>query len=124
MVLECAGMFGRHVGATRLAGALACTAHHLLLHLDTLHDGLRLCSAVRHKLHVVSKVLRMQTKNTFEVKADLPGVEKKDIKVNVDGDVLTISHEHTGKKEDKKEENGVKYHVSLIFTSLETLLSS
>lgn len=54
----------------------------------------------------------MQTKNAFEVKADLPGVEKKDIKVNVEGDVLTISHEHVAKKEDKKDDNGVKYHVS------------
>lgn len=56
----------------------------------------------------------LQTKNAFEVKADLPGVEKKDIKVNVDGDVLTISHERADKKEDKKEENGVKYHVSCL----------
>lgn len=53
-----------------------------------------------------------QTKTAFEVKADLPGVEKKDIKVNVEGDVLSISHEKAAKKEDKKEENGVKYHVS------------
>jgi HSP20 family protein len=51
-----------------------------------------------------------ETKNAFEVKADLPGVEKKDIKVNVEGDVLTISHEHAARKEDKKEDNGVKYH--------------
>jgi HSP20 family protein len=56
----------------------------------------------------------MQTKNAFEVKADLPGVEKKDIKVNVEGDVLTISHEHAARKEDKKEDNGVKYHVSCL----------
>lgn len=48
------------------------------------------------------------------MKADLPGVEKKDIKVNVDGDVLTISHEHAAKKDEAKEENGVKYHVSLL----------
>ena len=61
-------------------------------------------------------MLLLQTKNAFEVKADLPGVEKSDIKVNVDGDVLTISHEHAGKKEDKKEQNGVKYHVSLSLT--------
>ena len=66
----------------------------------------------------------MQTKNAFEVKADLPGVEKKDIKVNVEGDVLTISHERAGKKEDRKEENGVRYHVSLTVTSLKPLLSS
>ena len=55
----------------------------------------------------------VQTKTAFEVKADLPGVEKKDIKVNVEGDVLTISYERAAKKEDRKEENGVKYHASL-----------
>ena len=66
----------------------------------------------------------MQTKNAFEVKADLPGVEKKDIKVNVDGDVLTISHERADKKEDKKEENGVKYHVSCLSSTLEKTSNS
>ena len=55
--------------------------------------------------------LPAQTKTAFEVKADLPGVEKKDIKVNIEGDVLSISHEKVAKKEDKKEENSVKYHV-------------
>jgi len=60
----------------------------------------------------------MQTKTAFEVKADLPGVEKKDIKVNVEGDVLTISQERAAKKEDRKEENGVKYHASLSPCSL------
>ena len=64
----------------------------------------------------------MQTKNAFEVKADLPGVEKKDIKVNVDGDVLTISHERAEKKEDKKDENGVKYHVSCLSSVLKGTL--
>ena len=53
----------------------------------------------------------MQTKNAFEVKADLPGVDKKDIKVNVEGDVLTISHDRSAEKKEKKEENGIKYHV-------------
>ena len=45
------------------------------------------------------------------MKADLPGVDKKDIKVNVEGDVLTISHDRTAEKKEKKEENGIKYHV-------------
>ena len=53
----------------------------------------------------------MQTKNAFEVKADLPGVDKKDIKVIVEGDVLAISHDRTAEKKEKKEENGIKYHV-------------
>ncbi|CAK0787818.1 hypothetical protein CVIRNUC_011040 [Coccomyxa viridis] len=51
-----------------------------------------------------------ETKNAFEVKADLPGVDKKDIKVNVEGDVLTISHDRSAEKKEKKEENGIKYH--------------
>jgi HSP20 family molecular chaperone IbpA len=54
-------------------------------------------------------VLR-QTPKAFEVKADLPGVDKKDVKVNVDGDVLSLSVEKATGSEEKKEEEGVKYH--------------
>ncbi len=52
----------------------------------------------------------LQTPKAFEVKADLPGVEKKDIKVNVDGDVLSLAVEKSTGTEDNKEEEGVKYH--------------
>ena len=67
---------------------------------------LRECSAVW-----LTHLVAVQTKNAFEVKADLPGVDKKDIKVNVEGDVLTISHDRSAEKREKKEENGIKYHV-------------
>lgn len=51
-----------------------------------------------------------QTPKAFEVKADMPGVDKKDVKVNVDGDVLTLSVERNASKKENKEEEGVKYH--------------
>ena len=43
----------------------------------------------------------MQEEKTFVVKADLPGVDKKDIKVSVDEELLTIS---VAKKDEKKQE--------------------
>lgn len=36
------------------------------------------------------------------VKADLPGIDKKDIKLNLDRDILTISGESKKEKEEKK----------------------
>lgn len=54
----------------------------------------------------------VETDKSFTVKADVPGVKKEDIKLNVDGDVLSLSVQKSESKEDKKEdENGkVKYH--------------
>lgn len=52
----------------------------------------------------------LQTPKAFEVKADLPGVDKKDVKVNVDGDVLSLSVEKSAGTEEKKDEDGIKYH--------------
>ncbi|KAK9905525.1 hypothetical protein WJX75_001564 [Coccomyxa subellipsoidea] len=51
-----------------------------------------------------------ETPKAFEVKADMPGVDKKDVKVNVDGDVLSLSVEQNASKNEDKEEEGVKYH--------------
>lgn len=47
-----------------------------------------------------------EDKSHVTVKADLPGVEKKDIQVNVDGTVLTIRAER--KHEEEKKEQGYK----------------
>ena len=46
----------------------------------------------------------------FEVKADLPGVDKKDIRVTVDGDVLRINVEKSEERKEEKEEQGRKIH--------------
>jgi HSP20 family protein len=48
-----------------------------------------------------------ETDKTLEIVADLPGMEKKDIKVSVDGDLLTIK----GEKKEEKEEKGKYYHT-------------
>lgn len=51
-----------------------------------------------------------ETPKAFEVKADMPGVDKKDVKVHIDGDVLSLSVERNVSKDEQKEEEGVKYH--------------
>ena len=40
----------------------------------------------------------------YTVKADIPGVKKEDIKVDVDGDLVTVSAETKAEKEEKKDE--------------------
>ena len=51
----------------------------------------------------------------YTLKADVPGVPKENVKVEVDGDTLTISADRKEEKEDK----GDKYHrivrISIIF---------
>ncbi|KAI7837974.1 hypothetical protein COHA_008277 [Chlorella ohadii] len=48
--------------------------------------------------------------NAFEVKADLPGVKKEDIKVTVDKDVLRINVERSEEKKEEQEGQGLKWH--------------
>jgi len=46
----------------------------------------------------------------FEVKADIPGVKKEDIHVEVDDNVLSIKVDTKEEKKEDKEEQGVKWH--------------
>lgn len=48
----------------------------------------------------------MEDDKGYEIKADLPEVDKKDVKVTVENGVLTIS----GERKFEKEEKGRKYH--------------
>lgn len=48
-----------------------------------------------------------ETDKALEVVADLPGMEKKDIKVSLDGDLLTIK----GEKKEVKEKKDKHYHT-------------
>ena len=48
-----------------------------------------------------------ETKESFLVKADLPGVSEKDVEVTVSGTRLTIS----GKREEEKKEKGDVYYT-------------
>ena len=54
------------------------------------------------------KVDVTEDQNNLYVTADLPGVDKKDVKVNVVGDVLTISGE---KKTEQRDENKNYYRI-------------
>lgn len=51
-----------------------------------------------------------ETDNSFEALVNVPGVEKKDIDVSVEDDVLTVSIEQHQKKEKDEEDDGYKYH--------------
>lgn len=46
-----------------------------------------------------------ETKEKLVVKADLPGVDKKDVKVSVSGDLLTIKGEKKKEEEEKDEQH-------------------
>lgn len=46
-----------------------------------------------------------ETKDKLVVKADLPGVDKKDVKVSVSGDLLTIKGEKKKEEEEKDEQH-------------------
>ncbi len=49
-----------------------------------------------------------QFENTFEIRAELPGMNKNDIQVHVDNDVVTVSVEKEDKRGEDKEEQGVR----------------
>jgi HSP20 family protein len=46
----------------------------------------------------------VETEDAIRIKAELPEVDKKDIDVSIDGDVLSISGERKLEKEEKKED--------------------
>jgi HSP20 family protein len=47
-----------------------------------------------------------EKENAFEVRMDVPGLEAKDISVQVQGNTLTVS----GERKEEKEEKGKKFH--------------
>jgi HSP20 family protein len=47
-----------------------------------------------------------ETAEEFQIKAELPGVKKEDLEVNVENGVLTLS----GERRQEKEEKGKKFH--------------
>ena len=53
-----------------------------------------------------------ETANSFEVELAAPGMEKKDFKVELDGNTLSISSEKQQEQEDKDEENYTRKEFS------------
>jgi HSP20 family protein len=54
----------------------------------------------------------MQTDKAIEVHADVPGVKKEDIQLDVDNDILSLTVTSKDEKGVEKVENGVKWHHS------------
>ena len=54
----------------------------------------------------VPRVDIAETENTFVIKAEIPEVNKEDVKVTVDNGILTI----LGERKQEKEEHGKKFH--------------
>lgn len=52
----------------------------------------------------------VEKEDRFELKADVPGVNKNDIQVSVEQDVLTIKVDQKKEKEEETEKGGAKYH--------------
>lgn len=63
--------------------------------------------ASRSAFPAMPKVDVAETADELVVKADLPGMEEKDLKVTLDGDLLTIRGTRSEEKEDKRRD----YHL-------------
>lgn len=79
-------------------------------------EGKREGRQLRHELGQMDRMVRgMKTDvidngDHYTLKADLPGFDKKDIKVDLKDGVLTVSAKHTtGDQNDKKDENSENY---------------
>jgi len=57
-----------------------------------------------------------ETKNELVVKAELPGLEAKDIEVNITGDLLTIKGE---KKKEEEEKDEHHHHIERYYGSFQ-----
>jgi len=65
-----------------------------------------------------------ETPSELTVKADLPGVDQKDIDITVSGDRLSIRAEKKSEKDEKKEDKGRIYHrVERSYGSFERSIS-
>jgi HSP20 family protein len=79
----------------------------------------RMLRPVRFELEGLPKDIRIdvqEAEKAYVVKADLPGVKKDDIKVEIDGDVVTISAEAREEKEVKEQGKVIRserYHGTL-----------
>lgn len=93
--------------------------HHLLnrdsrpgrdMHLDVLEASSFIASTAvsRSFSGIVHSQTFTQGEKNFVIKADLPGVDKKDIKVSVDEELLTISVAKKDEKEQKTQDKGVR----------------
>jgi HSP20 family molecular chaperone IbpA len=64
------------------------------------------CQPVQNDHHSCT----MQTADAIVVHADIPGVKKEDIQLDIDHNILTLSVSTKDEKEEEKVEEGVQWH--------------
>ena len=79
---------------------------------DFLDDGFFFNGGREIVRHQWPKVDIVENDNDYEVHADLPGLEKKDINISVEDGVLTISGEKKLEKKDRKKDRYYYYERS------------
>lgn len=85
--------------------------------LDDIFNDFRYYPTALHaEAAMYPKINISETNKEFEISADLPGIEKKDIKVSVENGVLTILGE---KKYEKKEEHKNWHRVESSYGAFE-----
>ncbi len=60
---------------------------------EMLHDSKSINESMTERFHFSPKADIIEKQNSFEIHLSLPGVKKEDVKINIEGDVLTISGE-------------------------------
>jgi HSP20 family protein len=65
-----------------------------------------------------------ETKDTLTIKAELPGLESKDLDVSVSGDVLTIKGERKQEKDEKDEQRHIVERIYGAFVRMVRLPAS
>jgi HSP20 family protein len=89
------------------------------LFTEPFEDMFRLFKPVRFELEGLPKDIRVDVQESdaaYTVKADLPGVKKDDIRVEIDGNLVTISAEARTEKEVKEQGKVIRserYHGAL-----------
>ena len=65
---------------------------------------------LREKAALAPRIDISETESEIKISAELPGVEQKDVHVELTDDILTISGEKKSEDEEKKDEEGRKYY--------------
>jgi len=60
-----------------------------------------------------------ETDKAFEMEISVPGLSKKDVNIDIDGDLLTISYERAEKKTEEKKDGEVKVVATEKYTRKE-----
>jgi HSP20 family protein len=75
----------------------------LPLDLDTIFDSSRPGSGLNSESEWSPSVDVVETKDGYELRAEVPGIKKEDIRISFEGGLLTLKGEKKNENEEKKE---------------------